>query len=177
MMEKKLLFIPISMLFAVGAAFAAHTATVTNIPTSAPGDTSTSFTLTVANDATSSDDINNVRLVVSSGFTSVACGAPPPQWSCTTNGNNITWDTTNPGRDIAPRKDEDFPWSAMTPSSSGTYYHDWYTTDTASGTDSGQVSTDITVAEFLMPMIPLLMGIGIYLMIRKTVFGDACGKN
>ncbi|MEW6034656.1 MAG: hypothetical protein AB1603_07360, partial [Chloroflexota bacterium] len=144
--------------------FAAHTATVTNIPTSADPNTSTSFTLTVTNDAGSADRIKQVDLVVDSSWSSVAAGTPPTNWSANVVGNTITWTATKVNARITAGSSKDFPWSATT-GAAETSSHQWTTTDDGTptpGTDTGTVTTVVGAADFY-PLAALGLLVLIYL--------------
>lgn len=141
------------------SALATHTATVTNTPTSAPPLTSTSFTLSVTNNVSSTDNIVTVVLAVDASFTSVLAGIPlpPTGWSGTAAGNTITWTNSDGNSPIAPNTSKSFPWSATT-GSAKTATHTWTTTDDNSGTATGTVTTTVVAASFYpLALAPVLL--------------------
>ncbi len=91
MKNKGVLFL-ISILLLIGIVFAAHTATVSVSPNSSYETLKKAYTLTLINDGTSSDSINNVTITLN-GFNLNEI-KPIPNWIYTTNGNAVNFLTS-----------------------------------------------------------------------------------
>jgi len=141
------LVIALSLSPAISATHAGYPVTVT--PTKSLDNTQKVYTLTVTNDAGSANSIDNVRLTVPTGFTSVLDNQRPAGWSWNLSGGEITYKTSNPGDRIAAGASKTFTFKATAPDFENAIRQDynWYVTthDPTGSTDSRTAGTTYVV--------------------------------
>lgn len=156
------------LLAAVETALASHSSTGSNTPSTVGASSHNSFTLTVDNDAGSSDSIYRVELSVHSDFTNIDASAPA-SWTYSIQDNTITWQTSVESAKIAPGGSEDFGWEATAPAASGDYSMWVETSDDAGGPGSTDwIQVTVTVPEFPLGLtMPFAVCLLMYIVIKK----------